>query len=352
MKSLRTSFAPALLSSLLALALTSADPPRADACGAFFARPKATERTPSLTFERVLILHDRNTETEHFIREVVFRGGKEPFGFVVPTPTRPEVFKVKETPFDKLEGAFPFAPPPQSRGEGSKGGSVGAPGGAPKVVILDIKSIGSFTAFILKATDAKALGKWLEDNKLGSTPENDAWLAEYVKRDFFYVALRYEPWKDKANYKPDSGAPRSETMRISFSTPVPYYPYREPRHAREEPAEGPGRAVALWLVTAEPMQPVALAKQDGKDAWIQPFLEGWRREDVRGYALRALLGDDEDKLVSGADSYVVQPFEDQKRSRAGIGDVVFLPEKGVPAAQREKVGKLVKSLVSPGGGAR
>ncbi len=302
------------------------------------------ERAPSLSFERVLLIHDPKTETEHFIREVAFRGGQDMFGFVVPTPTKPEVFKVKESPFPKLEAMFPFQPPSRGGDEGS--GNKGAPGGgsrAPGVVILDIKRIGSFTAFVLKANDAGALDKWLKDNKLGSSPENDKWLAEYVKRGFYYVAFRYEPSKDKSA----DGSLRAETVRISFKTPVAYYPYREPQHDK---ATDGARAVAMWLVAPAPLVPVALAKESGKDVWVRPFAEGNRRINLPGSFIQDQLGADEKKLLDANTNYVVQPLEDQKVTRTGYGDTVFLPEAGVPEPQRARAEELVKSLLGPSSG--
>jgi hypothetical protein len=328
----------------LALGMAGVEPSEADACGAFF-RPQAMKRAPSLSFERVLIIHDPATETQHFIREVAFKGGQETFGFVVPTPSKPEVFKVKTSPFDKLEAAFAFAPPRQRGMEGNKGagGPPGAGGGPPKVVILDIKRVGSFVAFVLKATDASALDKWLKDNKLGSTPENDKWLAEYVARDFYYVAFRYEPTKD-SNV---DGSLKAETVRISFKTPVPFYPYREPTHpaGSEETKE---RAVALWLVSPQALAPVAMTKEGGKDVWVNPFAEGWRRDQVSGVQIAGTLSDDDKKLVDEKKKYFVQPLEDQKTKRTDYSDVVFLPEEGVPAASREKVSQLVSKLIAPG----
>lgn len=335
----------------LALGMAGIETSEADACGAFF-RPQAMKRAPSLSFERVLIIHDPATETQHFIREVAFKGGQETFGFVVPTPSKPEVFKVKTSPFDKLEAAFPFAPPRQRGMDGSKGAAPGGGAGnaAPKVIILDIKRVGSFVAFVLKATDASALDKWLKDNKLGSTPENDKWLAEYVARDFYYVAFRYEPTKDASV----DGSLKAETVRISFKTPVPFYPYREPVH----PAGGDEtkeRAVALWLVSPQALAPVAMTKEGGKDVWVNPFAEGWRRDRVSGSLITAALSDDDKKLLDEKKTYFVQPLEDQKTKRTDYGDVVFLPEEGVPAASREKVSQLVSKLIAPGvkvGGAK
>lgn len=314
-------------------------PEPAEACGAFFAKAATpVERRPSLSVERVLLLHDPEKGVEHFIREVVFQGSRETFGFVVPTPTRPDVFKVTEPPFDKLETAFPFEPPDQGEG-GSKGRGMpaNAPGGGapPKVAILDIKRVGSFTAFVLAATDASALANWLKDNGLSSSKENDAWLAGYVERKFYYVAFRYEPSKDG----PDNGQPRAETVRITFKTPLAYYPYREPEH----PSRVEARDVGLWVASPERVQPVALAEEGGRPVWVKPFLEGWTQEGVSVERVKHALGPEEDKLLGGA-ALAIQPFEDQKTSRAGYGDVVFLPVKGVPEARRAEAAAMLELL--------
>lgn len=327
------------LAAVATAASLSLSPERtAEACGAFFAKASAPiDRRPSLSVERVLIVHDAEKQVEHFIREIVFRGQSEMFGFVVPVPSRPEVFKVAESPFNRLENDYPFRPPSKGgSNEGSRGvpgGAVG--GGAPKVAILDIKKVGSFTAFVLAANDADALAKWLKDNGLSSSPENDAWLKDYVERKFFYVAFRYEPSKDQK----DNGQPRAETVRITFPTPLAYYPYREPRHE----SSSPERDVALWMATNERVEPVALLEEARGTKWVKPFAQGYFQEGVSAVRLKAALGAEEDKLVTAA-SYTVQPFEDQKVSREGYGDVVFLPKNGVAESRRAAVAPMLDLL--------
>lgn len=312
----------------------------AEACGAFFAKDADPSRRPSLSVERVLILHDPSAQTEHFIREVVFRGGKDPFGFVVPTPTKPQVFKVEVSPFDGFERAFPFVqPPPRPPDRGSGPDAAPAGSGVASVDVLEVKKVGSFTAFVLAASDAKALQGWLNDNGLTSTAENDAWLAGYVAREFFYVAFRYEPG-DAASTE----ALKAETVRVTFSTPVGFYPYREPSHALGTTTAE--RVVALWYASPAPVVPVSLGKDGDTEVWVKPFKEGWSRRDVPFVALTQYLGPEEDKLVPAVQAMSVQPFEDQKTTRPEFGDVVFLPAAGLPRDQRERAKRLL-DLITP-----
>ncbi len=300
----------------------------AEACGGFFSASRAEgARRPSLAYEQVLLIHDANAEKEHFIREVTFDGADQTFGFVVPTPSRPEVAKVEKSPFTSLRQTFPFhVEPPGARGGGiglGKGGGLGH--GAGGVEVLEVKKVGSFTAFVLKADDAAALADWLAKNNLVSTPEADRWLTHYVKMKFFYVAMRYDGAKTA-----EASKLTSETVRISFATPAPYYPYFEPDPPKGV-ATGPMRLLDLWVVANAPVVPVSLLTEGDTRSWVRPMRAGHATTapfptGVLDPALAALV-------PSGAVS--VQTFQDQKVSRAGYGDVVFVPQAPPDRAGRD-----------------
>lgn len=296
-------------------------PAVADACGSFFrAKHVAPEQAPSLSREKVLLIHDGVGNRQHFIREVAFTRASEPFGFVVPTPTRPEVAEVASTPFTELRARFPFAPIPRvGRGR------TGQPYGDAGVEVLEVAKVGSFTAFVLAATDADALGKWLADNQLVSNEASDAWLAHYVEMNFFYVAMRYDPPADAdAEQSRDVIA---ETIRISFATPIPYYPYLEPSRDPATAPVGP-RLLELWVVGVEPVIPLALRERDGQRSWVQPLSRGLVTRDARATLEQALEPELESLLPDG--TLVLQTFQDQKRSREGFGDVLFGYEQARP----------------------
>ncbi len=283
----------------------------ASACGGFFVAGHA--QVPSLSIERVLIAFNRPSETEHFIRELVFENADAPFGFVVPTPSRPTVAKVDGDIWKTLEDRFPYRQPHiyglQSVGGGSGRGSGG-------VQVLAVQRVGSFTAFTLAAEDAGALEQWLAKNKFENRPETRAWLEHYVRSKFFYVAFRYEPSPGAADR-----TLRAETVRITFSSTHPFYPYLEPdRDARTPPA--PERVVALWLVSQKRMTPVAAVRTEaGGVVWEKPWREGWGVMTIPSSSLREILP----AVPWPGGDVVVQTFEDQKTSRRGWGDVVLVP---------------------------
>jgi hypothetical protein len=315
---------------LLALPLIT---PVARACGMFYHhRALAPEQRPSLAREKVLIIHDAAHGQQHFIREVAFRKAEQTLGFVVPTPTRPEVAAVAQTPFTKLRERFPFASPPRDA-IGSAPGYGRGGGGSPRgVEVLAVEKVGSFTAFTLTATDADALAGWLHDNQLSSTPENDRWLDHYVRMGFYYVALRYDP---PAKTKPDAlTGIAAETVRISFATPIAYYPYLEP--AREQIGAEP-RLLELWYVGSDPVVPVARFDERGEPSqpptWTRPMKPGKDYRRTREQVAAAFDAELDSLLPPG--DLVVQTFQDQKRDRSGHQDILFAFAEPKPLTAEE-----------------
>jgi hypothetical protein len=331
-----------------ALFLTLLTAPRAKACGGFFDR-KAFEggRRPSLAYEQALIVFDAEHRREHFVREIAFRAARDSFGFVVPTPARPEVAALKTSPFASLRSDFPF----ERKGFGAglrlgAGGGGMAPGKGRGVQILEITKVGSFTAFVLAATDEAALGKWLAKNGFVSTPRTDAWLAHYVKLKFFYVAMRYDPPKDSAA-KESAPQTKAETMRISFDTPLPYYPYFEPEPASPPAASDP-RLLEVWLVSHAAFVPVAVREQAGRARWVRPLATGQSYDSDNRERLTSALGTEAALLPRSAAPLRVGRFMDQKRSRTGFGDIVFVPaeKRAFDEQTRRQLGPLLP-IVDP-----
>lgn len=350
--------------SVLTAALTLATlvPVDADACGGFFRRRQTkTVAVPSLEAEQVLIVHDPATETEHFVREIVFRDAKEPFGFVVPLPSQPTVTKVEKSPFAALAARFPPEPPePPGRsaaGSGARGMSNDGAARPREVTVLSKERIGSFTVFVLEATNAGALKKWLDDNDLATTPESDAWLQHYVDLGFYYAAFRYEMPAAKTPSPAAKTGAKAETVQITFKTPLPYYPYLEPKHPT--PSSNP-RVLSVWYMSPQRAVPVAAVKEGSAIAWKRPWAESVKHPDTSLSDLTRLVGAASlgalaDPSFDSPDRLVVQTFQDQKRSREGWGDVVLVPNAPLPSdpARAAKLSKLMRALdpsLTAGGG--
>jgi hypothetical protein len=332
----------------------------ASACGAF-AGPKSegelAESLPFLTVEQVLLLWDKETGVEDFIRETRFDRTGKPFGFVIPTPSRPEVSAAKP-PFDALRSKYGFDSPFHLKiggGAGPVQGS-GGRGGAPEaaVLVLSKQRIGSFVAFTLSAKEPGAFDAWLRKNGFAMRSGAKPWIRHYVDLGFFFVALRYDA-PPGARGDAGTASMTSETVRIRFRTPNPYYPYMEPAHETGDP--GPDRRMLTgWLVTREPMKPVAFHPTgDSTRAWQRPWHEGWRYQ-ASSAALAESLDGELRALLPAAEQLEIQTFRDLKVSREGYGDVLFVAERpespaasgAVLAERRRLLGAVDPTLLSVG----
>ena len=295
------------------------------ACGVFRGASVPPEKQPTLSREKVLIIHDEESGTEHFIREIAFAHAADPFGFVVPVPGKPTVAEVKKNLFTPLRKTFTFEPTfgGIGRGKGSGGASPASAGlgDGGGVTVLSVERIGSFKAFVLAATDEAGLAQWLADNKFAQPTGAKEWLGHYVRMGFYYVALRYDPPRKKQS----GGAMGAETIRISFPTPMPYYPYLEPEEP-DLPRNDP-RLLEVWYAGTKPVIPVCLREYRGTNTWTRPLRAGESYEgDARASFAKAIDKEISELLPSG--SVVVQTFRDQKRSRDGFGDILFVPREG------------------------
>lgn len=305
----------------------------ANACGGV---GRLGSAPPSVAVERVLLVHDEAKGVEHFVREIAFSSVKETFGFIVPTPSKPTVAKVDDVDWARLDREHPFAQEPRNIGTMGFGTGTGRLGGGG-VKVLEHKRVGSFASYVLEAGSGEAMKKWLSENRFETTPASQAWLDHYVRLGFYFVALRFEPQLAKETRRNqgdfDFSRGGAETVRISFATPVPYYPYREP-----DAGGNADRMLALWLLTSSPKVPIALREEGAnreKASYVRPWREGIRADVAEGAP--ALVGAKTWKAVAPAGPLVLQTFEDQKRSRLGFGDVVLVPEKpGTEKALDEK----------------
>jgi hypothetical protein len=214
--------------------------------------------------ESAIILWDEASRTEHFIRRATFLSSAQDFGFLVPTPTKPELAEASDEAFTTLADLTrpKVVTQPRPTGGGGGGGcgcgsaskmAAGLAEQAPAVEVLDAKRVGGYDAVVLKADDAGALARWLKDHGYESSPAITEWAAPYVKAKWMISAFKVAGGEakgpegaggtarsaatDKAATPPALGHLATSAVRMTFHTERPYFPYREPpRAAQAEPA--------------------------------------------------------------------------------------------------------------------
>lgn len=307
--------------------------------------------------ERALIVYDARSQRQQLVLGLTFEVQKAKQGFIIPCPSRPLVGKVK-APWEKLSQEFPtglrlpFLGGPGIGGLSGAGAGAGGAGARPPVQVVNVNQVGSFRATTLAASQPKALTAWLKQRGFEQVPEKA--LASYVKLGFYYLAMEYKPPpKRPGAVDPLAGlvgsggvlgmAPlvEAETIRISFSTPNPFFPYSEPSGSLT-PGRGQ-RAFEAWVVSTAPFRPLAaLRPSSSKSGVVVP----WARSRNEKVPFKRLLG-----VLSGAaqlpaaKELQLRAYTDTRGSRSNFGDVVFAPEAPLPARDPKLRERLTRILV-------
>jgi hypothetical protein len=293
--------------------------------------------------EKVLLVWDRVRRREHFVRSVRFAGPRgASFGFLVPTPARPELAEAPDIFPDLGQAVLPkiienteYRPVWSCMGffksrEVAQSAPLAVGAHTSAVEVVEERRIAGMEATVLFGRDAAALSAWLGEHGFTSRPALEEWLAPYVQRAFYVTAFRYAtPGPASADASDDAGArvgateakvesvvSETKTVRLSFDADVPFYPYREP----DDVAPREGRKLDLFVVSDTPLA----AQFEGG----QPFVArpGVVRplEESRLHVLRgALPSDTPTRSAEGSGALWLSHIVDRSMSRKGLPDLEF-----------------------------
>lgn len=137
--------------------------------------------------QKAVIVHDNNVET--MILSVEFSGDANQFGWVIPTPSRPEVSKSSDELFKSLEDltgkVYDVMPMAEEMG-------LGGVQEKEAVTVLETKKIDIYDIAILEASDAQALAKWLSENGF-QYPTSEAYILDsYVNKNWYFTAVKVQ----------------------------------------------------------------------------------------------------------------------------------------------------------------
>ena len=215
----------------------------------------------SINEESAVIVWDEKTHTEHFIRQAAFTTNAKDFGFLVPTPTPPTLAQASGKAFAEADGltepaihtevlkgyvftSWLFQPHLGSPGSSTETTAV-AP---PDVEVLSTQHVAGYDATVLKADDVAALVRWLQKHGYATTPASAAWLAPYTARHWAITAFKISK-DDRRNPQVSSAV-----VRMSFQTPHPFFPYREPSDQRLPNHPYEPRTLRVYLLSQGRME--------------------------------------------------------------------------------------------------
>jgi hypothetical protein len=353
-----------LLPPALAALLLLVPAPQAAGCAV---APRFGE-TVQIADESAIIVWDAASKTEHFIRRATFSSAARDFGFLVPTPTKPELSEAGDGAFTALASLTAPRVIVQSAPRGGGGGcgcgtvmspmSVGeankqaAPAGV--VEVLETKRVAGHDAAVLQADDADALAQWLKDHGYESSPAIKEWAAPYVKAKWKITAFKIARDDDPAQAGTAKSGPTTAkaatgagpvattALRMTFHTEQPFYPYREPPGVPPVMSgPSPGRLLRVYFV-AEDRVKGTLGEAGRPWGELANARVVWSDKLVdanRGSLLRQLKMSEEMPPAS----WRVTEFEDHSSPRPGTEDVYFLHDEDQGNVERPPVVQYVSA---------
>ena len=315
--------------------------PRGEACA--IAWQPGTASPPTVADEAAIIAWNPQTKIETFIRKATFATSSADFGFIVPTPTLPALEVADGVAFASLASltAARYEYVTETKYEFDLGlscgmaahdtfKSVGAalPGAAKEAVqVLNRQRVGGYEATSLMAESPAKLRAWLEKNQYQARPELEAWFKAYTEAKWVLTAFKIVGPASKT-----SASVNADTVKMTFATPRPFYPYREPTDARA--GAGFARSLSVYFASDRRYDGTLgeAGEWPGRAVWSKPLPE----------VTAKFVG-----LPPGA--YTLTEFTDRSSPRPGTDEVYFAPAKDQTAFERPPIiVKDVKVVKWPG----
>ena len=165
-----------------------------------------------------IVIWDEAHQTEHFIRNANFRSGADNFGFIAPTPGKPELHEASNKAFYTLASLAPVANF-GAFGGGGRGGFASKSRSA-EVQVIQEADVAGFHATTLFSRSAQAINDWMNEHGYVSTPEVEKWAERYCSRGWYLTAFKVV---DTTKLAASTG-----TVRMTFKTSKPFNPFYVP----------------------------------------------------------------------------------------------------------------------------
>jgi hypothetical protein len=165
-----------------------------------------------------IVIWDAENHVEHFIRNANFQAGADNFGFIAPTPGKPELSEASARAFSTLASLAPMYA--RLGAPGGFGGGRGRQSKADEVQVIQEADVAGYHATTLFSKSAEAINDWMNEHGYVSTPEVEKWADRYTHRGWYLTAFKVT---DKTKLAASTG-----TVRMSFKTDTPYNPFYVP----------------------------------------------------------------------------------------------------------------------------
>jgi hypothetical protein len=295
--------------------------------------------------QSVIILWDAASQTEHFIRRASFKSEGEDFGFLIPSPSKPELAESGNEAFPTLQKLTEPDVVTQKRAAAGSGCTCAAEPGATfnavgdkaEVRVLEEKLVAGFNAKVLEADTTEMLVQWLKENGYAYSPEVAAWAKPYVEQKWKITALKVAKKKDDAKGKDVTAS----ALRMSFKTDRPLFPYREPDSTQSAASLGADRRLLRIYFLGDARYQGEMTKErpwTGNVAWAGKLSPESRKRVLEQLRLPESTGPAE---------WLLTEFEDNWPYRVAPADVYFSRSEDQRDVRRPPIVNYVKGRAAP-----
>lgn len=293
--------------------------------------------------QTVIILWDAEQKKQHFIRKASFASEDQDFGFIIPSPTEPELSESGNDAFatlQKLTEPEVIKRPRPSDGMGCGCGepkSVMMPMAKSDVTVLQEKKVAGYQAAVLDAKSSNALTTWLKDNGYAYSAELAAWAQPYVDQGWKFTALKVSA-KDKDDSK--KKIVEATALRMSFKTERPLFPYREPAYGDQaKKLNMKQRLLRIYFVADSSYHgDIASASWSGKVTWAGAIPAKERQKLLDQLKLPA---------ETGPVNWYLTEYEDNWPYTVAAGDVYFTKDAQELKLHRQPIIEYTSNTSSP-----
>ncbi len=304
--------------------------------------------------QTVIILWNPATQMEHFIRQASFKSEDKNLGFIIPSPSQPQLSESGDNAFETLAAwTAPQIQQQQSTGCGcSKAEYITKCAGSIRV--LNQKRVAGFDAVVLEADSPDALATWLKQHGYELSPAVAQWAAPYIRAQWKFTALKVadtskendtndastsDPTTGPANpvatvdpTRPGSHNIHAAALRMSFKTDRPLFPYREPTSTQAASTLGASDRLLHIYFLSDARYEGTLTPQTqwtGRCVWANQLKDNQREQ------LLSILNLTSTDLPTRT---FLTEFEDRWPYRQAPADLYFSQETSQKTLQRPAMG--------------
>jgi len=178
--------------------------------------------------QKAVIYYDEKTGMETLVASTTFRGEAKDFGWIIPTPSKPEVTAVKDdifTALDALTQPKYDYPAPVMPLYSLSGLSV-SERAVDTVKVLETKNVDVYTTTIVEANDKESLLKWLEENNYKVSKSMEFVLNDYVNKNYYFVLAKINTEALGAFVSGQLKEGHINPLKVTFATKNIIYPLR------------------------------------------------------------------------------------------------------------------------------